>query len=202
MVVNCHRNGVQSGLFFLAGHTDRSLCLCTQLCAEEAGHVAERTCVACRWMDGWMAAAHGKRSATDIKADATGRLPWRGLGGRRVRRLPAGGRWGFPAGQRGRPRCTGIGEDHTDSDASVEEIASAITGRRNQPATTRLPLPPLLLISDRLDAFRVRPQQTTDGRSSRVPGTGGGRALSRPPACAEARGRRHGGAEEEDIATF
>jgi hypothetical protein len=125
------------------------------------------------WMDGWMAAAHGKRSATDMKADATGRLPWRGLGGRRVRRLPAGGRWGFPAGQRGRPRCTGIGEDHTDSDASVEEIASAITGRRNQPATTRLPLPPLLLISDRLDAFRVRPQQTTDGRSSRVPGTGG-----------------------------
>lgn len=68
----------------------RSLCLCTQLCVEEAGHVAERTCVACRWMDGWPL-QHGKRSATDVKADATGRLPWRGLGESGARRPAAGG---------------------------------------------------------------------------------------------------------------
>jgi len=49
-------------------------------------------------------------------------------------RLPAGG----PAGLTNQPYR--VGEDHTDSDGSVEKVSpgsTAITGRRNQPAPTR-----------------------------------------------------------------
>jgi hypothetical protein len=74
-------------------------------------------------------------------------------------RLPAGG----PAGLTNQPYR--VGEDHTDSDGSVEKVSpgsTAITGRRNQPAPTRRTAMFLKKKKKKLDGLPIAPEQNSD----------------------------------------